>query len=99
MCVVGVIFYWTDPRLAGWPNDTKLPPRLWAPYLFLENRLGDMQERDINFLLDDPATGRMKRTRMYAGSIDNPMELRNFPFDLDRIELSFWSYGTWSTAA
>jgi hypothetical protein len=39
----------------------------------------------------------LKRIRAYTGTVDNPMELRNFPFDMDRIELEFRTFSHWCT--
>ena len=92
-----VTFYWTDSRLAGWPEGAALPPALWGPKLWLSNALGDLKEADVQFMLVDRATGRLKRARNYAGTVDNPMELHNFPFDVDDIELQFRTYSAWET--
>jgi hypothetical protein len=87
---VYVVFHWTDPRLVGWPAGKPLPPQLWGPRLFLVNALGDLEEVDgAGFTLVDASTGRLKRGRNYSGSVDNPMELRTFPFDMDNIKLDF----------
>ena len=31
---MGVVLYWTDPRMAGWDSPV-LPPTLWGPELWL----------------------------------------------------------------
>ena len=41
----GVVFYWTDERLAGYEGFS-LPLTLWGPELFVKNRLGEL-ERDF----------------------------------------------------
>ena len=95
---INIVHYWTDPRLADWPAVSELPPRLWGPKIQdLTNAMGDMKETDVMFSLADPATGRMKRTRKYSGTVDNPMDLRNFPFDMDRGQLSFITFSDWLT--
>mmetsp|Transcript_74685 Transcript_74685/g.211004 ORF Transcript_74685/g.211004 Transcript_74685/m.211004 type:complete len:409 (+) Transcript_74685:64-1290(+) len=93
----GIVCYWTDPRLAGWPADGALPPLLWGPHLMLKNAMGDLQEVESSFDLADAATGRLKRGREFRGTIDNPMDLRAFPFDMDRIELLFYTSAHWLT--
>eukprot|EP01050_Picozoa_sp_SAG11_P004525 SAG11_NODE_291_length_11180_cov_102.040155_16_plen_398_part_00 len=90
-------FHWTDSRLADWPEDAELPPRLWGPNFRLANSLGDMQELDVGFALDDLSTGRLKRERRFFGTVDNPMDLRDFPFDMDRIEMKFFTCSDWLT--
>ena len=92
-----VMFYWSDPRLASWPEGAELPPRLWGPKLRLKNALGDLHEGDFVFVLNDAATGRLKRGRNYSGTVDNPMDLLKFPFDMDKIELEFQTISHFST--
>jgi hypothetical protein len=94
---VNITTYWTDPRLVGWPQGAELPARLWGPKLDLKNALGDLQETDYTFMLKDPTTGRMKRDRGYTGTLDNPMDMQNFPLDMDKIELKFATNGTYVT--
>jgi hypothetical protein len=89
--------YWTDKRLVGWPESATLPAKLWGPTLGIKNALGDMQEKSVTFVLVDPETGRLKRTHIYTGSVDNPMDLRSFPFDMDTIEVKFVTLSNWLT--
>jgi hypothetical protein len=72
---IQTISYWTDPRLIGWSEDRMLPPALWGPRMWLHNALGDMQAEDDEFALIDPTGGRVKRVRIFAGTVDNPMDL------------------------
>lgn len=37
---MGLVFYWTDPRLVGWPDVEDLPQLLWTPVLLLTNTGG-----------------------------------------------------------
>jgi hypothetical protein len=94
---IQVMCYWTDPRLASWPERAELPARLWGPKLRLGNALGDLQEADKGFELTGPATGRMKRAYLFTGTVDNPMDLRSFPFDMDKIEVDFATYSDYLT--
>jgi hypothetical protein len=94
---IAVIYYWTDSRLAGWEKGKPLPPKLWGPALILTNSLGDVAQADDAFELVDSATGRLKRSHLYDGTIDNPMDLRDFPFDLDDIELEFRTTSNWES--
>ena len=89
--------YWTDTRLVDWPRGKPLPPTLWGPRLRLDNAMGDLHEVDTSFKLQDCTTGRMGRGRMYTATVDNPMDLRAFPFDVDRIELDFASWSNWES--
>ena len=40
----GAVFYWTDSRLAGWPEGAALPSALWGPRLELDNAMVDLKE-------------------------------------------------------
>ena len=96
---INAVCFWTDPRLAGWPEGAVLPQALWGPRLKLANlTVGPpLQEVPGTFLLVDSSTGRLKRGRSYTGIIDNPMQLRNFPFDMDRIEVQFRTTSHWQS--
>jgi hypothetical protein len=63
----------------------------------LFNALSDMQVLDFGFEVVESATGRLKRIRNYTGTVDNPMDLRSFPFGMDKIELEFFTVSHWST--
>ena len=94
---VSTVLYWNDPRLVGWPEGKPLPPALWGPMLKLDNALADFQSYDIGFVLVNADTGRLKRSRHYRGTVDNPMELHAFPFDLDNVEFSLKTTSTWES--
>lgn len=94
---VELCFYWTDTRLIGWPEDTEPPPKLWGPAMYLDNKLGDIQESGDGFMISDPTTGRVSRAWRYVGTVDNPMDLRNFPFDMDQIDLQFCTLSNWTS--
>eukprot|EP01047_Picozoa_sp_COSAG01_P085351 COSAG01_NODE_18719_length_1058_cov_0.792492_1_plen_260_part_01 len=90
------IMYWTDQRLVGWPWDMPLPPSLWGPELDLENKLGDLEREQFDFaLVKRSTTGRLKRVVSLRGTIDNPMHVETFPFDLDTIDFTYQSYSNW----
>lgn len=86
---ITVVFYWTDPRLINWLPQVELPGSLWGPKLGLMNALGDLQKKSKFITVLDPVTGRARRHCHYVGTVDNPMDLRAFPFDMDKIELKF----------
>jgi len=88
-----VDLYYNDPRLRG---ATFVPQCTWRPTdLYVANQVGDMvchytQEKPT--LLDIGADGRSKDglllwPSLYKGTLRNPMDLRNFPFDHDWIEV------------
>merc|ERR1711985_164227 len=91
---VGIAYYWTDSRLKGW-QDAPLPANLWGPRVWLFNALKDFDYIYQDFDLADPSTGRMKRYCRYMGSIDNQMDLQDFPFDVDTIDLTFRTASHW----
>eukprot|EP01048_Picozoa_sp_COSAG05_P025547 COSAG05_NODE_6550_length_939_cov_1.515476_1_plen_131_part_10 len=82
-----VIVYWTDPRLAGWTGD--LPPQLWGPHLTLQNASADNDVQDTHAVFDfaDRKVGRLKRVRLLCGTVENSMDLKDFPFDMDDISV------------
>ena len=93
---MGVVFYWTDPRLERWTaggdHGRRLPPKLWGPTLVLGNGK-DVTCEHFDFSLVKPweGTGRLKRVINWSGTIANPMSLRNFPFDIDDVAVNFYS--------
>eukprot|EP01045_Picozoa_sp_COSAG04_P006141 COSAG04_NODE_298_length_17490_cov_10.214249_6_plen_245_part_00 len=87
---LALVFYWTDSRLANHPeysNGQPLPPQLWGPKVMLLNAFGTPDVTQTGFGLENPSTGRLKRQLMFEASVDNPMDLRHFPFDMDAIEV------------
>jgi hypothetical protein len=78
--------YWNDPRVKGW--DGPLPEKLWGPAFNLSNSLGDLIVTEDEFELLDRSTGRLKRAFIYEGKVDNPMDLRAFPCDLDDVSVN-----------
>jgi hypothetical protein len=90
---VSLIAYWTDPRVKGWVGP--LPEQLWGPAFNLTNGLGDLTVTQDEFELLDKSTGRLKRTFVYEGTIDNPMDLRAFPCDFDDLPMTFTTMSRW----
>eukprot|EP01052_Picozoa_sp_SAG31_P015083 SAG31_NODE_958_length_10763_cov_8.374531_10_plen_221_part_00 len=85
--------YWTDPRLAErerWQPGSRLPDRLWGPWPELANAVQDgLSVQLLAKGLHDRETGQMNQIIVWEGSINNPMNLFDFPFDLDYIDLIF----------
>jgi hypothetical protein len=90
-----VVFFWTDPRLVGWDVAKQLPHDLWGPYLVVEN--GSCEWSQNTFALLDPASGRLKRGTTYSGDVETLLCLRDFPFDVDRVDLAFSCMSHWRT--
>jgi len=93
-----VVFEWNDPRLVGMTMTTNdLPVDLWGPDVILENAQNDCAVLYDSFSLIDARTGRLKRTVIFHGPVYNPMNLKDFPFDKDDLELKFISICNWRT--
>jgi hypothetical protein len=89
---IGVVFMWADPRLSNWSEANNLPANLWGPSVVLSNAK-TIEENQFDFSLVRPweQTGRLKRVLNFIGTITNPMDLKNFPFDIDDIVIRFFS--------
>eukprot|EP01052_Picozoa_sp_SAG31_P004191 SAG31_NODE_172_length_21357_cov_7.616021_3_plen_295_part_00 len=89
-------YYWTDQRLAGSDHSKmqRLPGGLWTPKLDLRNAM-EAEERQNMPELINRQSGRLKRTQWYQGTIENPMDLRKFPFDVDALAIRFSTWSHW----
>lgn len=93
-----VVFEWNDPRLCGLPITTNdLPGDLWGPDIILENAQNECEVVYDSFSLMSSETGRLKRTITFHGPVYNPMDLRDFPFDNDELEMKFITICNWRT--
>ena len=93
-----VVFEWNDPRLCGLPITTNdLPGDLWGPDIILENAQNECEVVYDSFSLLSSETGRLKRTITFHGPVYNPMDLRDFPFDNDELEMKFITICNWRT--
>ena len=77
---IGMIFYWTDPRMAGYTSPI-LPGTLWGPELFFGNCVGGVHCNYEQFVVSGPNEGRLKRIINYECTVQCSMDLRRFPFD------------------
>jgi hypothetical protein len=77
-------------------QEEQLPPDLWRPSFDLTNRCSDIPPEifaDPDYLareceIIDAHNGLLQLCIPIAGTIDNPMDLRNFPMDEDAIEFT-----------
>ena len=92
---IALMFYWTDTRMIGWEG--KLPANLWGPYFDCYQKSPDCEIYSRAFAIVDAAVGRMKRTICIEGIIFNPMDVRDFPFDIDDVCLRFWTASNWKS--
>lgn len=94
---VGCVFYWTDRRMIG-HRSSIIPPTLWGPTLYLLNAVGGVREELEQFAVLDAAEGRLKRIVNYDTVVNVPMDLRHFPFDVQRVVVKFVSISHWRQA-
>eukprot|EP01047_Picozoa_sp_COSAG01_P052080 COSAG01_NODE_5441_length_4262_cov_66.548883_2_plen_516_part_00 len=92
---VALVMHWSDPRMVGWSGSV-LPPTLWGPWPGLTNDISVTAEQAA-FVLKEPDEGRLKRVVLYTGQASNPMDLRDFPMDVDSIDLDFVTSSHWKT--
>lgn len=91
-----VILFWNDNRFEdSFMTTNDLPGELWGPDITLDNSLVDCTKLYDSFSLIDSSTGRLKRTITFHGSVWNPMDLKDFPFDRDDLELKFVTNSNW----
>lgn len=91
-----MILFWNDLRFEGsFMTTNDLPGELWGPDISLDNSLIDCTKVYDSFSLIDSSTGRLKRTITFHGSVWNPMDLKDFPFDRDDLELKFVTNSNW----
>jgi len=82
----------------NWPEEQDIPPKLWGPRVQVLNATGGlMVEQHRQFNIVERKKGGMKRIRMYTGVVDNPMLLRNCPFDMNDIRILFGTTSDWLT--
>ena len=75
--------------MVGWSG--VLPAKLWGPRFYLSNMKGDILEKRGFFQLLDPQDGSMYSGQSFIGLIDNPMSLRDFPFDMNSVRIDLVS--------
>jgi len=88
------VVYWTDHRLRGY-DKAHLPAKLWTPRFTWMNAVSIETEKLVECALADrdevsyaSAGGRMKLRVKFKGVMANPMNLVDFPFDIDNIGVS-----------
>ena len=96
---LAVVWYWTDVRMVGWLGRyyAPTPASLWGPDMFVVNRGQSWSFEQTQFDLEDSCTGRMKRAILYSGTVINHMDLADFPFDIDDVDVHMESVGHWSS--
>ena len=83
---ITIIYYWTDDRMK---NQDAVPKQLWAPRFAWANAWEIKECTCAEPILAEKASGRMKMWTVFTGTVDNPMHLEAFPFDVDDIMFEF----------
>eukprot|EP00041_Stephanoeca_diplocostata_P038750 m.1551426 g.1551426 ORF g.1551426 m.1551426 type:complete len:358 (+) comp25265_c0_seq121:200-1273(+) len=88
--------YWTDLRVADWEVDRPLPEDLWGPFCNVRNGYAnEMTIDDHEFVLVDRERGRLKRFLIFEGRVSNNLNLKEFPFDFNSIDIEFGFVSHW----
>ncbi|EDQ84226.1 uncharacterized protein MONBRDRAFT_39352 [Monosiga brevicollis MX1] len=74
--------HWIDPSMIG-ADPANVPPYLWRPDAYVFNATGDYNKTVHPATLLDPERGLMLQALEFEATFDNPMDLRDFPFDSD----------------
>jgi len=80
--------WWEDYRFVNTIPE-ELPKDVWTPQPTLINSLSDMSMSDEPVVLKDPSTGLLFYCVLFEGMVDNSMNLQEFPFDSDALEIHF----------
>jgi len=74
--------YWTDNRLNGWDPSEDLPQNLWTPRFEVTNAIEQSNTFRIPTVSD---ACRVKLAQVIRATMKNPMNLKEFPFDINNI--------------
>lgn len=85
-----VVFFWNDPRMAGFDSPL-LPQDLWGPELVVKNSIGPVTQDCELFMVSNVADGRVKRIMNYESRVAMPMNLKEFPFDVQALTVEMIS--------
>jgi hypothetical protein len=86
---------WVEPRLNpsqwdtedGKARDLSVPDGLWTPFLTVAEELSGNWELH-EFCLSQYTKNHVYTVLVYSGKISNPVDLHNFPFDFDDIQVT-----------
>jgi len=87
---------WQDPRLSASARGGSLEScilgldDLWNPHVHLVNRRGGIleQEQDVDIAAD----GAVRYTERIFAELSSPLDLHDFPFDVQRLQMQFASF-------
>ena len=93
MMKMSLNLYWTDERLVVRDRQTpgaKMPDNLWGPWPELANAIAEGFTIELLAKgFHDRESGQMNQIVVWEGRLNNPMNLKDFPFDCDFIDLIF----------
>jgi hypothetical protein len=88
---VKINMHWLDPRMIDYKGDSaKLPGELWGPRMDSPSGTScftRVEERPMS--LKNKEIGHLLRTFIFEGTINNSMNLEDFPLDHDNIDIKF----------
>jgi hypothetical protein len=88
-----MMLYWDDQRLVeAHEPGSPLPSTIWSPAPRVKEEIQGKFEVDVmefTRMTEEEYCGHVHKLVRYGGMITNPMDLRNFPFDHDDIEVTF----------
>lgn len=82
---MNIHMYWTDEKLIGKTPDEIKWEEVWQPNITIMNEL-ELNKESVYEILDSK-TGKVKQKLGIVGNISNFMDLHDFPFDSDIINL------------
>lgn len=85
---IEMVYFWEDPRLIGRTQEDLDWSETWCPRPWICN-CGELEGEDPDCVIQDSSTGLCKATCTLRGFIKNRMDLHEFPFDQDSVELRF----------
>jgi hypothetical protein len=87
---IGCWMSWQDPRLTGRPRTRVLPQNLWLPAaVVIEKASGFTREITQFSVTPDSLDTVLTALIWYDGTINNPMDLQDFPFDIENTSITF----------
>jgi len=85
---IEMVYFWVDPRLVGENQELIDWSETWCPKPSICN-CGELDAEEPDCVIQDSSTGLCKATCTLRGYIKNRMDLRDFPYDGDAVELRF----------
>ncbi|KAM7428257.1 hypothetical protein ABFA07_016952 [Porites harrisoni] len=92
---------WRDPRLAygnHFPKDEielggEIRQNIWVPNTYFVNKKGSASPADAQYFVRISRNGTLSTTTKNTITMDCYMDLRNFPFDVQKCNLNIESFG------